>query len=83
MRQGPIPGNYSDYIHALDATLCDRFEPKPYQIHSCTVVGNPGGGGGSWGFLANYFEGGTWGCEKIRRGVVFIAFLCGSFSKSL
>ncbi len=25
-------------------------------------------GGGSLGFLANYFEGGTWGCEKISGG---------------
>jgi hypothetical protein len=35
--------------------------------HRCTVVGNPGGGG-PWGFLANSFEGFTWGCEKIRGG---------------
>jgi hypothetical protein len=34
-------------------------------------------------FLANTFEGGTWGCEKISGGVVFVAFLCGSFQKSL
>ena len=47
--------------------------------HSCTVVGNPGGG--PWGFLANSFEGGTWGCEKIRGGSCFISFLCGNFSK--
>jgi hypothetical protein len=52
-----------------------------YLFHRCTVVGNPGGG--YFGFLANSFEGGTWGCEKISGGVVFIAFLCGSFSKSL
>jgi hypothetical protein len=32
--------------------------------------------------LANSFEGGTWGCEKIRGGH-FIAFLCGSFQKYL
>jgi hypothetical protein len=25
----------------------------------------------------------TWSCEKISGGVVFIAFLCGSFQKSL
>ncbi len=34
---------------------------------------------GEWpllSFLANYFEGGTWGCEKISGGVIFIAFLC-------
>ena len=37
--------------------------------------------GGPWVFLANSFEGGTWGCEKIREGLCFIAFLCGSFSK--
>jgi hypothetical protein len=37
---------------------------------------------GVLGFLANSFEGGTWGCEKISGGVVFIAFLCGSFQKS-
>jgi hypothetical protein len=43
---------------------------KPLKIlikrhtHRCTVVGNPGGRG-PWFFLANSFEGGTWGCEKI------------------
>jgi len=35
------------------------------------------------GFLANSFEGGTWGCEEISGVCVFIAFLCGSFQKSL
>jgi hypothetical protein len=50
--------------------------------HRCTVVGIPGGG--SLGFLANSFEGVTWGCEKIIGGeVLFIAFLCGSFQNSL
>ncbi len=37
--------------------------------------------GGSLFFLTSSFEGGTWGCEKIRGGACFIAFLCGSFSK--
>ncbi len=38
--------------------------------------------GGPWVFLANSFDEGTWGCEKIRGGgSCFIAFLCGSFSK--
>jgi hypothetical protein len=29
-------------------------------------------GGGSLGFLANSFEGGIWGCEKISGGVLFL-----------
>ncbi len=32
--------------------------------HRCTVVGS----WGYLGFLANSFEGGTWGCEKISGG---------------
>jgi hypothetical protein len=41
-----------------------------------------GGGWGPWVFLADSFEGGTWGCEKTRgEGAGFIAFLCGSFTK--
>jgi hypothetical protein len=32
------------------------------------------GGGGPWGFLANFFEGGTWGCEKIRGVGVLLHF---------
>ena len=39
--------------------------------HRCTVVGNPGGGG-YFGFLANSFEGGTWGYEKISGGGSFL-----------
>ena len=54
----------------------DKLHLKCILAHRCTVVGNPGGG--SLGFLANSFEGGTWGCEKVRGG----AFLCGSFQKS-
>ncbi len=51
--------------------------------HRCTVVGNPGGGGGPWAFLANSFEGGTWGCEKIRGGYVLLHFYVKVFQKSL
>ncbi len=50
------------------------------QMHSSW---NSRGGGGPWVFLTNSFEGGTWGCEKIRGGVVCIAFWCERFSKSL
>jgi hypothetical protein len=38
---------------------------------------------GPWGFLANTFEGGTWGCEKIWEvwpGVMFYCiFMWNSF----
>jgi hypothetical protein len=47
--------------------------------HRCTVVGNPEGG--PWVFLANSFEEGTWGCEKIR-GVVFYCILMWIFFKN-
>ena len=50
------------------------------QKHRCTVVGNPGGG--SLFFLPNSFQGGTWGCEKIR-GVVFYCIFIGKFFKNL
>jgi hypothetical protein len=40
-------------------------------------------GGGPWVFLANSFEGGTWGCEKISEGSCFNAFLLEVFQKSL
>ncbi len=49
--------------------------------HRCKVVGNPGGG--PWVFLANPFEGGTWGCEKIRGGRVLLHFYVEVFQKSL
>ncbi len=48
-------------------------------LHRCTVVGNPGGGPSV--FLANSFEGGTWGCEKIRGGVVFYCIFMRKFFK--
>jgi hypothetical protein len=48
--------------------------------HRCTVVGNPGG---SLGILANSFEGGTWGCEKVRGGHVLLHFYVEVFQKSL
>jgi hypothetical protein len=61
------------------ATYENGWPPLIYGNRRCTVVRNPGG---SLVFLANSFEGGTWGCEKIRGGgSCFIAFLCGSFSK--
>jgi hypothetical protein len=50
-------------------------------IHRYTAVGNSGKGG-SLGFLANSFEGGTWGCEKIR-GVVFYCIFMWKFFKNL
>ncbi len=46
-----------------------------------TVAGNPGGG--PWFFLANSFEGGTRGCEKIRGGRVLLHFYVEVFQKSL
>ena len=39
----------------------DAYLGTPYR---CTVVGNLGGGG-VLGVLARFFEGGTWGCQKI------------------
>ncbi len=43
-----------------------------------------GGGGGVLGFcLANYFEGVTWGCEKIRGGHFLLHFYVEVFQKSL
>ena len=40
--------------------------------------------GGPWVFLANSFEGGTWGCEKIRGGgCVLLHFYVEAFQKSL
>ncbi len=50
--------------------------------HRCTVVGNPGGGG-PWFFLANSFEGGTWGFEKIRGGVMFCCIFMWKIFKNL
>jgi hypothetical protein len=47
-------------------------------LHKCTVVGNPGGGG-PWVFLANSFEGGTWGCEKISGGSFLLHFYVENF----
>ncbi len=41
------------------------------------------GGGGPWFFLANSFEGGTGGCEKIRGGRVLLHFYVEVFQKSL
>jgi hypothetical protein len=39
-------------------------------------------GVGPLGFLANSFDGGTWGCEKIRGGgSCFITFFLGSLLK--
>ncbi len=43
------------------------------RTHRCTVVGDPGGG-------ANSFDGGTWGCEKIRGGRFYCIFMW-KFSK--
>jgi hypothetical protein len=40
-------------------------------------------GGGPWGYLANSFEGGTWGCEKIRGGRVLLHFHVEVFQKYL
>jgi hypothetical protein len=44
-----------------------------------------GGGGEFLGFFANSFEGGTWGCEKLRRGEgrVLLHFYVEVFQKSL
>ncbi len=47
--------------------------------HRCTVVGNP-----ERVFLANSFEAGTWGCEKIRGwggGRVLLHFYVEVFQK--
>ncbi len=38
-------------------------------------------GGVPWVFWQILLRGGTWGCEKISGGVIFNAFLCGSFQK--
>jgi hypothetical protein len=38
-------------------------------------------GGGYLGFLANSFEGGTWGCEKISEGGRFYFIFMWKFSK--
>ncbi len=48
-------------------------------LHRCTVVGNPGGV--PWVFLVNSFEGGTWGCEKIRGRGRFYCIFMWKFSK--
>jgi hypothetical protein len=54
-----------------------------HYCHRCTVVGNPRRG--PWVFLVNSFEGGTWGCEKIRGegGRVLLHFYVEVFQKSL
>ncbi len=46
------------------------------------MVGNPGGGG-PWVFWQIILRGVLWVVRKSVGGVVFIAFLCGSFQKSL
>ncbi len=56
------------FVRSIISTFFDKF-----LSHRCTVVGNPGGGA-PWGFLANSFEGGTWGCEKIRGGSFLLHF---------
>jgi hypothetical protein len=50
-----------------------------YLMHRCTVVGNPGGWvlGIFWQMLLR----GVLGVVRKSGGVVFIAFLCGSFTK--
>ena len=40
-------------------------------------------GGGPWGVLANSFEGGSWGSEKIKGGRVLLHFYVEVFQKSL
>ena len=49
--------------------------------HRCTVVGNPGGG--PWVFWQILLRGVLGVVRKSVGEVVFIAFLCGSFQKSL
>jgi hypothetical protein len=69
-----IFGRFVTFTTSENVELC-------FVDHRCTVVGNPGGV--SLVFLANYFEGGTWGCEKIRGGRVLLHFYVEVFQKSL
>ena len=65
---------------SISEQFCNNFELM-IPSHRCTVVGNPGGV--SLVFLANSFDGGTWGCEKIRGGVVFYCIFMWKFFKNL
>ena len=69
-------------LPAFPSSYLNSYKLITYK-HRCTVVGNPGGGG-PWFFLENSFEGGTWGCEKIRGGGrVLLHFDVEVFQKSL
>ncbi len=49
------------------------------ELHGCTVVGNPGGGGGPWGFGQIVLRGVLWVVRKSRGFCVLFHFYATIF----